>query len=114
MLMEKLERQDTNTGKSDGQTPILASADRSTAAQSKRAPTKSELASIEFVAGQLALLQNDCSELQSAGLKVAILAKTGKLYLVLEYPGHELEFDTGKGHIMLNAVPVLKAMEPAS
>ena len=109
--MEKLEKQDTNTGKNDGQTPILASEDRSTAVLSKPVLTKSELASIETVASLLALLQNDYSELQSAGLKVAILAREGKLYLVLDYPGHKLEFDTGNGHLLLDTVPVLKVME---
>lgn len=109
--MEKPERQDTNTGKSDGQTPILASADQGTAGQLKPALTKSELASIETAAGLLALLQNDCSELQSVGLKVAILARDNKLYLVLDYPGRKLEFDTGNGHILLEGVPVLKLME---
>lgn len=113
MPMEKLEKQDTNTGKKDGQTPILASADRSTVGRSKRVPTKSELASIEIVASLLALLQNDCSELQSAGSKVAILAKDGKLYASIGYPNHELGFDTGTGHILFDGVPVLKVMEPS-
>ncbi len=109
--MESQKKQDTTTGKSDGQTPILARADQGTGAKSKPAPTRSASASIEDVSGQLALLQNDCSELQSLGLKIAILARESKLYIVFELPNHELSFDTGTGHILLDDVPVLKAME---
>jgi hypothetical protein len=108
--MDKLEKQDITIGLNDGKTPILASEDQNTEAPSKPAPIKSELASIGIAASQLALLQNDCSELQSHGLKIAILARNDKLYLVLEYPKHKLGFDTGTGHFLLDSVPVLKAM----
>ena len=106
--MDKPERQDTTTGKNDGQTPILASGGQGTAAESKPARTRSESSSI---ASTLSLLQNDYSELQSLGLKIAILARENKLYFVVELPKHELGFDTGTGHILLDGVPVLKAME---
>jgi hypothetical protein len=109
--MEPLEKRDTDTGKNDGQTPILANENQSMGGQLKAAPTKSELASIESIASQLALLQNDCSELQSLGLKIAILARMNKLYFVLEVADHELSFDTGTGHILFDGVPVLKAMQ---
>ena len=109
--MEELEKQDTNTGKNAGQIPILANDVPDTVEPLKPALTKSELASIEIVASLLALLQNDYSELQSNGSKVAILARDGKLYTCTEYPGHKLEFDTGTGHILLDGVPVLKVME---
>lgn len=108
--MEKQEKQATDTGKKDGQTPILAKENRSTEAPSKAAPTKQELASIESIASNLALLQNDFSELQSHKLKIAILARDRKLYMVIEYPEHDLGFDTGTGHFLLDSVPVLKAM----
>lgn len=109
--MEQPEKQDINTGKNDGQIPILASAEPNMEAESKVATTESESASIKTVAGLMALLQNDCSELQSAGLKIAILARSNKLYFVLEYKDHDLGFDTGTGHFLLDSVPVLKGME---
>lgn len=108
--MASQNEQDTTIGKNDGQTPILASGAQSTAGKSKPARTRSGSASIE-IASALALLQNDCSELQSLGLKIAILARDNKLYLVLEAPQHSIGFDTGTGHILLDGAPVLKAME---
>src|SRR5690349_5728396 len=104
--MESLEKQDTTTGKHPEQT-ILASASASTAEKSKPAQVKSGSASIE-IASVLALLQSDFSDLQSSGLRVAILAKEGKLYASIEYPGHILDIsDTGKKSILLDFKPVV-------
>lgn len=108
--MELPEKQDIDTGTNAGQTSILAGEDQSTAEKSKPAPTKSASASIESIASRLALLQNDCSELQSLGLPVSILAREGKLCVILACHEHKLGFDTGTGHVLVNGVPVLKAM----
>jgi len=109
--MVQQSKQDIPIGKSAGQTPVLASASQSTVEPLKPVKTASELKNIEAVARQLALLQNDCSELQSAGAKIAILARNNKLFFSLEFPNHSLGFDTGTGHLLMDGVPVLKAME---
>lgn len=106
--MESQEKQDTTTGKQPRPTPILASENASTAAKSKPAQAQSESASIE-IASILAVLQTDLSDLQSLGLRVAILAKEGKLYASIEYPGHVLDLsDTGKKSILLDFKPVVE------
>jgi hypothetical protein len=106
--MESLEKPDDTTGKQQGKTPILASAAVGTVEKSKLAQAKNENASIE-IASILALLQTDFSDLQSKGLRVAILARDGKLYASIEYHGHELAVsDTGKKSIMLDGKPVVE------
>jgi hypothetical protein len=103
--MASPEKQDTTTGKQAEQ-PILASVSGNTAEKSKPAQVKNGSASIE-IASVLALLQSDFSDLQSNGLRVAILAKEGKLYASIEYPGHVLDIsDTGKKMILLDFKPV--------
>jgi hypothetical protein len=105
--MESLEKQDTTTGKHPEQ-PILAKESASTAGKSKPAPAKSGSASIE-IASILAVLQTDLYDLQSLGLRVAILARDNKLYASIEYPGHILEVsDTGKKSILLDFKPVVE------
>jgi hypothetical protein len=106
--MDEQKKQDITTGKPDEQTPILASEKPSMAGKSKPAQTKNESASIE-IASILALLQTDFSDLQSRGLRVAILARDGKLYASIEYPGHVLDLsDTGKKSILLDFKPVVE------
>ena len=106
--MDKPEKPDTTTGKQPEPTPILASEKGSTAARSKAAPTKSENASTE-IALILALLQTDFSDLQSKGLRVAILARENRLYASIEWEGHVLGVaDTGKKSITLDGKPVVE------
>jgi len=109
--MESQEKPDITTGKHPEQTPILASAKGNTAAKSKPAPMKNEAASID-IASILALLQTDLSDLQSLGLKVAILAKENRLYASIEWEGHTLSVaDTGKKakrSILLDGKPVVE------
>lgn len=104
--MASQEKPDDTTGKQPTKTPILADEKGSTAAKSKPAPVKSEGDSIE-IALILAVLQTDFSDLQSKGLRVAILAKDGKLYASIEWEGHTLAVsDTGKKEILLDGKPV--------
>jgi hypothetical protein len=104
--MESQEKQDATTGKPLEKTPILASAAGSTVVKSKPVQAKSESDSTE-IALILALLQTDFSDLQSKGLKVAILARENKLYASIEFPGHDLAVsDTGKKAILLDGKPV--------
>jgi hypothetical protein len=104
--MESQEKQDITTGKPPEQSPILANENASTAAKLKHAQAGNEYASIE-IASVLALLQSDFSDLQSKGLKVAILARGNKLYASIEYHGHALTVsDTGKKSILLDGKPV--------
>jgi hypothetical protein len=99
-------KQDDTTGKQPEKTPILASAAVGTAEKSKPAQVKNESASIE-IASILALLQTDFSDLQSKGLRVAILARENKLYASIEWEGHALAVsDTGKKAITLDGKPV--------
>lgn len=85
---------DSITGKPRESTLILASESDNMGEKSKRVQPKTASASIK--AGLiLAVLQTDFSDLQSKGLKVVILAKNKHLYFSVEYPGHELGFDTG-------------------
>jgi hypothetical protein len=94
--MDEQKKQDTTTGKLPEPTPILASESASTAESLKPAPAKKESGSTE-IASILALWQTDFSDLQSRGLKVAILAKDNKLYASIEFEGHALDVrDTGK------------------
>lgn len=106
--MASQEKPDDTTGKPPEKTPILASGGVSTAEKSKHAQAKSENASIE-IASILAVLQTDFSDLQSKGLRVAILAKENKLYASIEYQGHALSVsDTGKKSILLDGKPVVE------
>lgn len=100
--MDTLEKQDITTGKQLEKTPILASAEESTAASSKGAPAKSESDS-SIIASILALLQSDLADLQAKGLRVSILARDGKLYASIEWADHVLDVsDTGKKAIQLD------------
>lgn len=110
--MENTEKQDTTTGNTAEPTPILASEKGSTEEKSKPAQAKNESDSIE-VGRILALWQTDFSDLQSKGLKVAILAKENKLYASIEFAGHSLDVrDTGektkKKSIFLDDKPVVE------
>jgi hypothetical protein len=106
--MASQEKPDDTTGKQPEKTPILASAAVSTVEKSKPAQAKSESASIE-IASILAVLQTDFYDLQSKGLRVAILARENKLYASIEYQGHNLAVsDTGKKSILLDGKPVVE------
>lgn len=100
--MDNIPKQDTTTGSGTTQTPILASGADPTADQSKNAPTKKESPSIKPV-DILSLLQSDCSDLQSLGLKV-ILAGTdkGDLHILIRWEGKVLSFSDGSGHILVD------------
>lgn len=100
--MESTPKQDTTTGSGISQTPILATADAPTVDLSKRAQTKKESPSIK-PADVLSLLQTDCSELQSLGLKV-ILAGTdkGDLHILIRWEGKILSFSDDSGHILVD------------
>jgi hypothetical protein len=105
--MDEQEKQDITTGKPQNLTPILASENASTAVKSKPVPAKNGNGSTE-IALILAVLQTDFSDLQSKGLRVAILARENKLYASIEYPGHDLAVsDTGKKAILLDGKPVV-------
>lgn len=106
--MASHEKPDDTTGKPPTKTPILADEKGSTAARSKPAQAKNESASID-IASILAVLQTDLYDLQSRGLRVAILAKDGKLYASIEWDGHALTLsDTGKRSILLDGKPVVE------
>jgi len=109
--MDEPKKPDITTGKPEEQTPILATEKPSMAASLKPAQTKNESASSE-IASILALLQTDFSDLQSRGLKVAILAKENRLYASIEWEGHALSVaDTGKKakrSILLDDKPVVE------
>jgi hypothetical protein len=106
--MESQEKQDTTTGKEPGKTSILASEKEGTVAKSKPVQVKNGSASTE-IASILAVLQTDLYDLQSLGLRVAILARDGKLYASIEWEGHVLDVsDTGKKSILLDFKPVVE------
>lgn len=106
--MDDTKKPDITTGKQPEPTPILASAEGSTAGRSKPAQMKNENANIE-IASILALLQTDFSDLQSKGLRVAILARENRLYASIEWEGHALDvIDTGKKSITLDGKPVVE------
>lgn len=106
--MDKPEKPDITTGKQPEPPPILASEKGSMAANSRIARTKNESASTE-VALILALLQTDFSDLQSKGLRVAILARENRLYASIEWEGHALAvIDTGRKSITLDGKPVVE------
>lgn len=106
--MDEPEKPDTTTGKQPEPPPILASGEGSTAGRSRHARTKKESDSTE-IALILALLQTDFSDLQSRGLRVAILARENRLYASIEWEGHALGVsDTGKKSILLDGKPVVE------
>lgn len=100
--MDNIQKQDTTTGSGTTPTPILASAGDPMADHSKHAPTKKESPSIN-PADVLSLLQSDCSDLQSLGLKV-ILAGTdkGDLHILIRWEGKKLSFSDDSGHILVD------------
>lgn len=97
---------DTTTGKLPEPTPILAGESAPTEAESKLVRPRAESASSK-AALILAAWQTDCSDLQSQGLKLAILVKENKLYLMVEYPDHVLGFEDGE--FLLDGVKVSEA-----
>lgn len=104
--MDEQKKPDIITGSTEEPTPILASEKPSTAGKSKPAQVKNEGDSTQ-IALILALLQTDFSDLQSKGLKVAILARENRLYASIEWTGHTLDIrDTGKKSILLDGKPV--------
>lgn len=100
--MDNIQKQGITTGSGTTQTPILASADARTEEALKHASTKKESPSIK-PADVLSLLQSDCSDLQSLGLKV-ILAGTdkGDLHILIRWEGKVLSFSDDSGHILVD------------
>ena len=74
-----------------------------TAGQSQPAQAPNGSASIT-PAELLTLLQSDLFDLKSHGLTVALTHNTGRLYIGLEFLGHDL--DTVNGEIRLDGEPV--------
>lgn len=117
--MESLEKQDITIGNGTSKTPILA---RENAPMEEKSPQPQEAASIESkntskqtngtkpltLNETVSLLQTDCFDAREFGCKVAILAKDGKIYIAIEHPEHKFGFDTGKGNITVDGVPVSK------
>jgi hypothetical protein len=117
--MESLEKQDITIGNGTTKTPILASENAPTEAKSLQ---PQEAASIESSSTSkqtngtkpltlnetVSLLQTDCFDAREFGCKVAILARDGKIYIAIEHPEHKFGFDTGKGNITVDGVPVSK------
>jgi hypothetical protein len=106
--MEQPRKQDTNTGSGDGKIPILANANPSTAARSKQSRKSTDTASnnTKPVSNQeaLSLLQTICSDLQSLGLEISILARNDSLYIRVKNDTGKLDFIDG--HIVLDGKPV--------
>lgn len=104
--MEQPNQPDTTTGKKDAPILLPASDPPAMEAPSKRVQTTSgdKNFSVGFLLG---LIQSDLADLQKNGLRVGVLAKDGKVYFSIEYPGHELSVpDTGKIYFLLDGEPV--------
>ena len=89
-------KQDSITGSGISPTPILANAAGPMADPSKHARARKGSDSIN-PGDILALLQSDCSDLQSLGLKV-ILAGTekGSLHILIRWDGKSLSVSDGR------------------
>jgi hypothetical protein len=117
--MDILEKQDTTTGNGISRTPILQSAAEPTAAKSVpprkaasigQSNTASETNGTkpQTLSETVSLLQTDFFDLKSFGCKVAILSQGGKIYLAIEHPDHEFDFDTVKGNILIDSIEAVK------
>lgn len=110
--MESIEKQDTIITSGSSVTPILASANVPMEGRSKPSPQITSIASLSSFkdkpispAEALSLLQTRCFDLRSLGLRVAVLADTGELFIAVKFEGHTLDFN---GHILLDGQPVVK------
>jgi hypothetical protein len=104
--MEPSSEQVITTGSLEAPTHSLENARPGTEAGSKRVQTTKESKSFS-AALILGLTQSDLADLQANGLKVVMLARDGKVYISIEYPGHELSLpDTGKAYFLLDGKPV--------
>jgi hypothetical protein len=104
--MEQSNEQVTTTGSLGAPIPSPESVRPSTEAASKRVQMTKESKSFS-TALILGLTQSDLADLQANGLKVVMLARDGKVYISIEYPGHDLSLpDTGKAYFMLDGKPV--------
>lgn len=108
--MAQQKKQATTIGNTGGKAPILASGKPSTGGVSKqfRPDTGSGQSGTKpmSVAEALSLWQTSCSDLQSYGFKVAILARGNRLYFIAAPPASigNLTFD--KGHVRIDGLPV--------
>lgn len=110
--MESHEKQEDFIGSGAIGIPILAQDEGHTVVHLKPSPKNTSTASRSSLSDKplspaeaLSLLQTRFSDLQSLGLKVAILADEGILYASVQYQGHELDFN---GHILLDSQPVVR------
>ncbi len=110
--MASTEKQDIITTSGFLETPILASASVPMEDLLKPSPQITSIASLSSFkdkpispAEALSLLQTRCFDLRSLGLRVAVLADTGELFIAVKYEGHALDFN---GHILLDGQPVVK------
>lgn len=117
--MEDLSKQDTTIGNGTTVTPILASENDPTEAQSSQPPEAASIAPASIAKQTngtkpqtlnetVSLLQTDCFDLKEFGCRVAILAKNGKLYIAIEHPDHQFGFDTGKGNVLVDSIAASK------
>lgn len=117
--MDTPEKQDITTGNGITPTPILASENAPTEAQSKGRRKAASIESPNTLSATsgtkpqtlketVSLLQTDCFDLKTFGCKVVILSRDGKIYIAIEHPEHVFNFDTGKGNFILDDTAVTK------
>ena len=117
--MESLEKQDITTGSGTSKTPILASAAEPTVEKSQPPQKAASIAPASIanetngtkpqtLAETVSLLQTDCFDLQAFGCKVAILVRSGTIYIAIDHPDHEFDFDTDKGDILIDSIAATK------
>ena len=108
--MAKQKRQETSTGSGDGKAPILASGKPST--EEKSIPFQLDSGKGQSdtkpvsVTEALSLWQTACSDLQSYGFKMAILARDNRLFLIAVPPASIGKLTFEGGHLRLDDVPV--------
>lgn len=94
--MDTQSKPDPTTGSLTSKTQIPENAGDNTEARSTPAQARSESASINVVQ-LLSLLQTDCFDLQSKGLRLVLSGTmTGRLGILVDWPGHKLDFVDGK------------------
>jgi hypothetical protein len=108
--MVQPKKQDIIIGNGSTKTPILASANAPTEAQSQpvQQPTSIESGSTKplSVPEALSLLQTLCFDLRSMGCELAILANKNRIYIVLDPPASIGKVEMKSGHITINNKPV--------
>jgi hypothetical protein len=109
--MAKQRKQDGTTGNGDGSHPILASGGRSTAEALPQPPASiGNAPSGISLAEELSLWQTACFDLQSHGLRTAILATAGnEIVFMVSLPASIGRLGVKDGHVTLDGVPVSEA-----